>query len=785
MRIIIITLFLLISSILNAQPYRLRLDSLKIDYKLYLDGIDRMPFFEGLGDSNLVHWNQLSDAVKQQLGAGTVYNAPDDLTLELKIEGSDTTIGIKDEGVFGSAFSQSAIDTIMKYGGDSISVVNDTIALQEKDLGVGGRCFLKQLSTGNKSGAGMLVGIDSSDFGIEPNSIVIFDNPNTDVIWVRDEFLQFGIINVLAAGAKGDSINDDTQSIQACMDLARDLQIDITDNYTGFASDRRVIRSPKIIIPFGKKGKYRITSPITIYNGQDIEFQKSALVAGTQGMVMVTTLHTSAGNPVATYGTRNLRVKDMILFGNGLAEKGLFLRNTGDGSTISNLAVYGVKGKTFADGTRECDIPDLSSNTIIVDNATGLLPNQIIEIENYSGFFVIETISGTTVTLNRNISASGGVGNVSEFYSRPTGLQIGRCIGLNIFSPEVRLNTLGVYVGDDSTVGRSAKVQFYGAFIEDNDYGLLLDRADACSFYGPLVQHSRRGWDICITNGTWNNDFYSLYCESINSDTLDTYGTRTFPVIDILWNSFGTSFHNLRYPQNPSAVGWRRLMRNYGENTFVSGLKVTDDDLIENPSADNDYALIEQNQSNGTITVQSSSGSANIHNPYLYVVGSDGSYPNDRASVSFQWANGQRLSGRYNFYSDTGSDPLLSFYKSDTTWTSTAARLYLAINGLHLGHDDISFASTRIYSDATNRVRLETGDTFYINTSWDGGQLRLDSWRMWEDEAGYLRAVGTGDPASDSDGYEFFLGDSIRSDADSVYIYIHGKYSALELKAIP
>jgi len=660
----------------------------------------------------------------------------------------------------------------------------DTTALKVLEKLDGQMCLLKSLSSGNDNGGGWFMTADST----YPDSIIAYSHPTAAKQWVRLDFLENFTINVLWAGAKGDSTNDDTEAIQACMDLARDLQVDVTDDWTGAASDRRVIKSPKIIIPMGEGGKYRITSTITVYGGTDIEFQKSALVAGTQGMVMVKTLQTQAGLPVSTYSTRNLNIKDMTLYGNGLASCGLFLRNTANGSMVDGLRVYGVKGKIFADSTRDCIIPTLGSDTIIVSNATGLLPNQIIEIDGRDGFYIIETVSTDTVILNRQMvpDTSVGVGEAGAyFWSRPAGLQIARCIGLNLYSPEIRLNTLGVFVGDDSTTGRSAKVQFYGAYIEENDWGLQISGADDCSFYGCLVQHSRRGWEIAITNRSWNNSFHNLYVESINSDSLDRYGFRDIATIYILDDSYGASFYGLRYPQNPSAVGWRRLMKNSGENTFINGLKVTPDDLIVNPDRANDYALIEQNSTTGTLTVQSSSGSGNINNPYLYVIDGDGEYPNDRATVSFQGSSGQRISGKYRFYSDAASDDFIGFFKTDTTWSATAARLYFATNGIHIGNTDTSGTTTRIYSDATDRLRLETGDTFYLNTAWDGGHLRLDSWRLWEDGLGYLRGISTGDPESDTGGYEFFLGDSIRSDADSVYIYVGGKYAALLLKAIP
>jgi len=664
----------------------------------------------------------------------------------------------------------------------AISHAPDTSAMKALDRLEGHSCLLKQLASGNSQGVGWFISVDSTHI---ENGIIAYDHYTSGLQWGRVEFIENYTINVLWAGAKGDGLNDDTEAIQACMDLARDLQIDVTDDWTGLAADRRPIKSPKVIIPMGVSGKYLITSPITVYGGTDIEFQKSALMAGTSGMVMVNTLQTSASNPVATYATRNINIKDMTLWGNGIASAGLFLRNVSNGSTVEGLRVYGVKGKIFADSVRTCDIPTqgVGKDTIIVSSATGLLPNQILEIDGRDGFYSIQTINTDTVILNRNMVPDTAM-DIGEddiyFHIRPVGLQIGRCIGLNVLSPEIRLNTLGVFVGDDSSTGRSAKVQFYGAFIEHNDWGLYLGGADDCSFYGCLVQNSRRGWEVLVSNRAWNNSFYNLYVESINTDTLDEYSFRTTPVIYILDDASGTSFHGLRYPQNPTAVGWRRVVKNSGDNTFINGLNVTPDSLIVNPNRDNDYALVEQNSTTGHLIIQSSSGSDDIHNPYLYVIDENGEYPNDRVTVVFQWNSGQRISGKQRVYSDTGSDDLLSFYKTDTTWTSTASRLWLAINGIHIGHTDTVATSTRIYSDATNRLRLETGDTFFLNTAWDGGLFRLNSWRFWEDAGGYLRAKGTGDPSSDLDGDEVFTPDSTRVyDGKLTFYYEDSLYFAV------
>jgi hypothetical protein len=184
MRIIIITILLFLTSILNAQPYRLRLDSLKIDHKIFLDGIDRMPFFEGLNDSNQITWPQLSPAVKQQVGAEYVENAPDDVTIELKISGSDTTLGIKSEGVFGTALAPSAKDTMGTVVRDSLIT---TIAEQSIDI----RTHLQNINAASVKNFGAIANQYSSQtlafqnaFDSDARLVVIGDSP-ADTFWIR------------------------------------------------------------------------------------------------------------------------------------------------------------------------------------------------------------------------------------------------------------------------------------------------------------------------------------------------------------------------------------------------------------------------------------------------------------------------------------------------------------------------------------------------------------------------------------------------------------------------
>lgn len=56
-----------------------------------------------------------------------------------------------------------------------------------------------------------------------------------------------------------------------------------------------------------------------------------------------------------------------------------------------------------------------------------------------------------------------------------------------------------------------------------------------------------------------------------------------------------------------------------------------------------------------------------------------------------------------------------------------------------------------VYRDIANRLRMEAGDSFMVDGTWNGGMMLLGAYRLWVDAAGKLR-MKSGNPTSDTDG---------------------------------
>ena len=219
-------------SVLNAQPYKLRLDSLKVDAKIYLDNVDRMPFFVGLDDSNRVGWNQLTPAVKQQVGAAVVENAPDDITLELKIDGPDTTIGIKAAGVINTALAASALEAMADIVSDSIAFPVDTTALKLLNMAEGRVAYLKQLSGTDSAGvgAGFFVVTDSLFTYSKATYGYVYKHPTAGLQWIRDDFNYAVWVNWYGANGKdGEEASEDKDSTAFANALASGHDVYVRD----------------------------------------------------------------------------------------------------------------------------------------------------------------------------------------------------------------------------------------------------------------------------------------------------------------------------------------------------------------------------------------------------------------------------------------------------------------------------------------------------------------------------------------------------------------------------
>ena len=659
----------------------------------------------------------------------------------------------------------------------------DTTAMIAYSASEGTGIILKQLASGNKHGGGTFIALLKTALvdaigDSTANSITLFPHSTATLLWARQMYIDNPyMISVEWAGAKGDSSTNDATAIQATIDLVRNMQR-VAFSTTDQAS-RRPTYSPTIIIPSGTYGIYKINTVITVYTGMRLEFQGSILRAGTTGMVMLKTPDDAESEPnFVSYANRNIQLINVALDGANIAGHGLLLETVTD-CIVQNPRIYRVLGDAFAD--KSVTSVGASKDSLICNNVTGLYLNAWVSVVGDSGLFSIEWMDGDTVVLDHNLTAqvSGAVmSNIS------TGLSIHKAVTTKVYNAEIINCELGMGFSTNRDGTVSTTIQNYAAHIEDCHYGVMIGKARSVSFYDLVAEHSRRGSELIVASAGDYPSFFNSYFEGAVSDTVTTYGFRATPLINIQSGAVGSFFSGLMFPQNGPTSGWRRLMSNRGTGTVVQFLKTSADTLVENPDRANDYALIECYDA-GSISLMFEEGQTSITNPINFIINESGNYPLN-ATVLVQGAPGWRMSGLQRHYEETGSDPIIQLYSTDTTAIAAQPRMTIALNGIYFGQTPDTLApDTRLYSDYPNRMRVADGDIFWVAGDWNGGHLKVGTWRLWEDADGYFRADGTGDPSADKDGEEFFLGDSIRSDADSVYIYINGKYSALLLKAIP
>jgi hypothetical protein len=201
-------LLILITSCYS-QTFKFRTDSLKVDEGFIFGVKDRSSFFTQLNDSNQVVWLLLSQAVRQQIGASSVANAPDDTTLSLRIEGLDTTIQVKPEFLVTTkqGLRSDMSDTISFFFAD------DTTELQNMNIPEGRFVYLKQLSATYSYGGGFFYAGDSIHPEGFANGGYAYDHGyNENLQLIRPEMLQKNQINVLWCGADPTGINESTEA---------------------------------------------------------------------------------------------------------------------------------------------------------------------------------------------------------------------------------------------------------------------------------------------------------------------------------------------------------------------------------------------------------------------------------------------------------------------------------------------------------------------------------------------------------------------------------------------
>jgi hypothetical protein len=139
-------------------------------------------------------------------GAGTIVTrnyygfAADEVTTTLN---PDSTISVKDGGISWEKLASPVADTTI------LKSTNADVAI------------LKTVVSGKEIGGGVFVKIDST----YPEGVVAFNHPTQGKQWVREEYLQTGIVNVKWAGAIGNGITNDRAAIQSAITCVSKLQI--------------------------------------------------------------------------------------------------------------------------------------------------------------------------------------------------------------------------------------------------------------------------------------------------------------------------------------------------------------------------------------------------------------------------------------------------------------------------------------------------------------------------------------------------------------------------------
>lgn len=237
-KFIIFGILIFITGFANAQLIQFKTDTLRAIKALKVKDIDRTTFFDKLSTANetttdaigdsTITLQKLTQAAINYIGAETINNNPDDVTIENK---SGSTLGIKAD-----------------YIVDSLTV-GDTTSLKA----IGGEAnrvmILRSLNgTTNPYGGGEFSVLDSTDVEgwyntAVPDGGVIFAHPETDKLWVRNKFLQEGYIDPTWYGAFPDSSN--FTATQAAFEQA------VEQAYAFRQGDGKYFQNIPIIIPHG------------------------------------------------------------------------------------------------------------------------------------------------------------------------------------------------------------------------------------------------------------------------------------------------------------------------------------------------------------------------------------------------------------------------------------------------------------------------------------------------------------------------------------------------------
>lgn len=135
--------------------------------------------------------------------------------------------------------------------------------------------------------------------------------------------------------------------------------------------------------------------------------------------------------------------------------------------------------------------------------------------------------------------------------------------------------------------------------------------------------------------------------------------------------------------------------------------------------------------------------------PYFNNVGTEYSCVN--GAVWYSALEREAEVGRFRFFSEGGDGWIPPVLIGQTSDGGGQARTFLYGDG-RIGFSGGSYsADTTFGRDSANCVRMEAGNSFKVDGTWNGGMLRFGDYRLWVDSTGDLR-IKNGAPSSDTDG---------------------------------
>ncbi len=326
--------------------------------------------------------------------------------------------------------------------------------------------------------------------------------------------------------------------------------------------------------------QYLIAGSVELFPNLRLSCSDGAeFIADTPGQIMFFT----RDNPVAsTFSTKQMYLDRLTINGNDRASEGL-LGDTDAQIALPNCRVTGCTGKRFADGTRTVTTSDAGFDVTISD-ATGVYKFMTLFIAGQREPKTVLDINGSVLTLDSPSDNSITGAEVSHW---PVGIK-GAMLQQSDFNCVATFNTVGMHLTKNfvESSGRSLRStdnKMTGKFmLEENEVANYIgSSANGIKAFGATIQHASKGVGVIITDTT-NFKLHSPYVESIN-DEMEIKDIRFKPMFDIQQDCRGFQMSAGNYPSNPVGTGWRRVVRNKGQNTRMTDFGYSKGPININP----------------------------------------------------------------------------------------------------------------------------------------------------------------------------------------------------------